>query len=70
QDPAVTAEEVQHELGANIDLILDGGQTSGGQPSTVFQIQPELRIIRQGAISLSAIYEVLKPDIASRRELT
>ena len=70
QDPAVTAEEVQHELGVNIDLILDGGQTSGGQPSTVFQIQPELRIIRQGAISLSAIYEVLKPDIASRRELT
>jgi L-threonylcarbamoyladenylate synthase len=65
-DPAVTAEEVQHELGANIDLILDGGQTSGRQPSTVFQIQPELRIIRQGAISLSAIYEVLKPDIASR----
>jgi len=66
QAPAITAEEVQHELGANIDLILDGGQTSGGKPSTVFQIQPELRIIRQGAISLSAIYDVLKLDIASR----
>ena len=66
QDPAVTAEDVQHDLGTNIDLILDGGQTFGGQPSTVFQIHPELRIIRHGAISLSAIFEVLKPDIASR----
>jgi L-threonylcarbamoyladenylate synthase len=65
QAPAVTAEDVQRDLGTNIDLILDGGQTSGGQPSTIFQIQPEIRIIRQGAISLSAIYKVLKPDIAS-----
>jgi len=65
QAPAVTAEDVQRDLGTNIDLILDGGQTSGGQPSTIFQIQPEIRVIRQGAISLSAIYKVLKPDIAS-----
>ena len=70
QAPAITAEGIQHNLGTNIDLILDGGQTSGGQPSTVFQIQPEFRLIRQGAISLSAIYEVLKPKPPSRGGLT
>jgi len=60
QAPAITAEDVQRYLGDDIDLILDGGQTPGGQPSTVFQIQPELRIIRQGAISRQTLEQALK----------
>jgi L-threonylcarbamoyladenylate synthase len=60
QAPAITAEDVQRHLGDDIDLILDGGQTPGGQPSTVFQIQPELRIIRQGAISRQTLEQALK----------
>jgi len=59
QSPAITAEDVQRHLGDEVALILDGGPTAGGQPSTVLQVEPELRIIRQGAISRSAIHEVL-----------
>jgi len=33
--------------------------TLGGQPSTVLQVEPDLRIIRQGAIPLVAIQEIL-----------
>ncbi|MEC4680575.1 MAG: L-threonylcarbamoyladenylate synthase [Nitrospirota bacterium] len=59
QAPAMTVENVQHQLGADIDLILDGGPTPGGQPSTVLQVEPELRLLRQGEIPLSAIQNVL-----------
>lgn len=53
QSPAQSAEDVTQHLGPKIDLILDGGLTPGGQPSTVLQVEPELLILRQGAISLS-----------------
>ncbi len=55
QSPAQSAEEVSQQVGSQVDLILDGGTTPGGQPSTVLEIKPELRILRQGAISLSDI---------------
>lgn len=55
QPPAQSAEDVIQQLGSEIDLILDGGPTPGGQPSTVIQVEPELRIIRQGKVSNSAI---------------
>lgn len=55
QLPAKLAEEVSQQVGSQVDLILDGGTTPGGQPSTVLEIEPELRILRQGAISLSDI---------------
>ncbi len=58
QPPAQSADEVIQQVGSEIDLILNGGQTPGGQPSTVLQVEPELRIIRQGAIPLSVIHEV------------
>lgn len=59
QPPAQSAEEVLQQVGSEIDLILDGGSTPGGQPSTVLEVEPELRIIRQGAIPLSAIQNIL-----------
>ena len=65
QSPAITAEDVQRHLGDEVALILDGGPTAGGQPSTVLQVEPELRIIRQGAISRSAIHEVLGTETTS-----
>jgi L-threonylcarbamoyladenylate synthase len=65
QSPAITAEDIQRHLGDEVALILDGGPTAGGQPSTVLQVEPELRIIRQGAISRSAIHEVLGPETTS-----
>ena len=57
--PAKSVEEVLQQLGAEIDLILDGGSTPGGQPSTVLQVEPEFRIVREGAISRQAIQNVL-----------
>lgn len=57
--PPQTAEEILRQLGFEIDLILDGGSTPGGQPSTVLQVVPEARILREGAISRLKLQEVL-----------
>jgi len=57
--PLKTVEDVMQYIGSEIDLILDGGFTPGGQPSTVFQVEPELHIIRQGAIPNSVLYQIL-----------
>jgi len=57
--PAQSVEEVIEQLGPQIDLILDGGPTPGGQPSTVVQVELDLCIIRQGAIPNSVLYQIL-----------
>ena len=58
--PAVTAEDVQVSLGVDVDLILDGGRTPGGFASTVVDttVTP-VRLIREGALSRSAVLSVL-----------
>ncbi len=58
--PAQSAEVVLQLLGSEIDLILDGGETPGGEPSTVIEVEPELRILRQGAISQEALEKALQ----------
>ena len=51
-----TAEEVFAQLGGRIDLIIDGGKTPGGVPSTVIDCtENDLKILRAGPISLEAI---------------
>jgi L-threonylcarbamoyladenylate synthase len=46
------AEEVMANLGGSIDLILDGGTTPGGVPSTVVDCTKEpVTVLRQGPIS-------------------
>lgn len=48
-----TAGEVAGELGGMVDLILDGGRTIGGKPSTVADVSADrLRVIREGAVLL------------------
>jgi L-threonylcarbamoyladenylate synthase len=48
-----TAEEAAAEIGDGADLILDGGRTPGGMPSTVIDVSEELpRIIRRGALAV------------------
>jgi L-threonylcarbamoyladenylate synthase len=55
-----TAEEVLAQLGGRIALILDGGRTPGGIPSTVVDcISPEPQIIRQGPIPEDEIQAIL-----------
>jgi L-threonylcarbamoyladenylate synthase len=53
--PPRTAEEVQDYLGNALDMIIDGGPTPGGQPSTVIDVQGPIRIIRDGSIGRDVI---------------
>jgi L-threonylcarbamoyladenylate synthase len=54
RDPR-TAEEVMREVGDRVDLVLDGGATTGDRPSTVVDVTIEPpRIIRQGIIDIAA----------------
>ena len=53
--PPRTAEEVQHNLGDALDLIVDAGPTPGGPPSTVIDVRGPIRIIRDGSIVRGAI---------------
>jgi len=59
QNP-VTAQEVYEQLGGRIRLIIDGGRTPGGFPSTVVECTtPELKILREGPISLKELHSAL-----------
>ncbi len=55
-----TAEEVLAQLGGRIPLILDGGKTAGGIPSTVVDcLGAEPKILREGPISSLEIFKSL-----------
>ena len=55
-----TAQEVYAQLSGRIPLILDGGRTPGGSPSTVVDCTAEeLVILRQGPISLHEMQTIL-----------
>ena len=47
-----TAEEVLAQLGGRIELIIDGGKTPGGVPSTLVDCTgDEIRVLREGPIT-------------------
>ena len=51
--PPTTAEEVLAGLDGRIDLVLDGGPTAGGLPSTILDMTAEPpRVVRPGVIRL------------------
>ena len=51
QPPAKSIEEFLEELGPQLDLIIDGGPSSGGVPSSVINCESEPAVIlREGAI--------------------
>ena len=56
----VTAQEVYRQLGGRIPLILDGGKTPGGVPSTLVDCTTsELKILREGPVSLEELRSAL-----------
>jgi len=58
--PALDAAEAFGALGEEVDLILDGGRTSGGVPSTVVDCASERpTIIRAGAVTAEALASAL-----------
>lgn len=56
QDSPTTVEGVSHQLNGRIPLILDGGETPGGVPSTVVNcLGTEPVILREGPVTLKDI---------------
>lgn len=56
----VTAQEVYEQLGGRIPLIIDGGRTPGGIPSTLVDCtSSELKILREGPITLEQLRSVV-----------
>jgi len=55
----VTARQVMEQLAGRIEMVLDGGTSPGGVPSTVVDCtQDQPKILRQGAISEADIKKV------------
>ena len=60
QPPARTAKEVENYFPAGIDLIVDGGEVTATEASTVLDVSSsEARLVREGAISRDALKELL-----------
>ncbi len=60
QENTTNAAQVYAQLAGRIPLILDGGTTPGGEPSTVVDCtSPEPAILRSGPISLEEIRAIL-----------
>ena len=55
-DNTMTARQVMKQLEGRVHLIIDGGRTPGGVPSTVIDCTtPEPEILREGPISLKQL---------------
>jgi L-threonylcarbamoyladenylate synthase len=60
KENANTAEEVYRQLNGRVDLIIDGGTSEGGVPSTVVAcVSADMKILREGPISLEELREAL-----------
>jgi len=60
QPPARTAKEVENYFPEGIDLIIDSGEVTATQPSTVLDLSgPEPRLVREGAIPREELEEFL-----------
>jgi len=55
-----TAEHVLAEFGEDVDLILDGGETGGGLPSTLVDITGTVHMLREGPVKGPSILVALK----------
>ncbi len=54
--PALNADQVQEQIGREVDMILDGGETLCENPSTIVDLtQKPPAIIREGQISLQSL---------------
>ena len=66
QPPATTAQLAQAQLGALVDVYLDGGPSQEQAASTIVDLTGSApRILREGPVSAAAIAAVLGADAAS-----
>ena len=47
---ALTAADVERQLGGSVDCIVDGGRAPRANPSTILDLTKEYRIVREGAV--------------------
>jgi len=58
--PAGTASDITGYFGDSIDLMIDGGATPGGLPSTIVDVSgPAVKVLREGAISTEEILRTI-----------
>jgi L-threonylcarbamoyladenylate synthase len=58
--PALTALQAYAQLGESVSVYLDGGEVPVGQPSSIVDLTGEVpRLLREGAIGLTALREVV-----------
>jgi L-threonylcarbamoyladenylate synthase len=61
QPPASTADEVHAALGDDIAVLVDGGATPGGAPSTIVDVTSERpRLVRAGVVAWERVLESLQ----------
>jgi L-threonylcarbamoyladenylate synthase len=60
EEPPRTVQEISEELREKVDVVLDGGATAQGRPSTVVDlISGKAKILREGPIGLEEILDAL-----------
>ncbi|MGI8666332.1 MAG: L-threonylcarbamoyladenylate synthase, partial [Jatrophihabitans sp.] len=60
QPPAVTVQQAYEQLGESVSVYLDGGEVPLGLASTIVDLTGEVpRVLREGAIGLAALREVV-----------
>jgi len=58
--PAVTAQQAHEQLGSLVSIYLDAGEAPIGRPSTIVDMTADTPVVvREGAISLAALREVV-----------
>ena len=63
---ALTADEVNQQLGDTIDFVIDGGKCPGGNESTIVDVTGTApHILRQGIISRHEIERLWSPECVS-----
>jgi L-threonylcarbamoyladenylate synthase len=63
--PATTADEAWTQLGASVDVYLDGGPCPAAVPSTIVDCTgPAPRVLRSGAVSIAALRAIVPEVIA------
>ena len=62
--PATTVDEARDQLGESVSVYLDGGPAAAAQASTIVDLTGATpRILREGAVTTTAIAEVLDLDV-------
>lgn len=60
--PSALPRDAASALADAVDLVLDGGETPGGPPSTIVDARMDPpRLVRDGAVPFSLVLEVLRP---------